>query len=267
MTTEEVDFSEDGRIGMTVYLHDVSSEMSYNDKRPAMLVFPGGAYRFLSDRENEPVALKYFAEGYNCFVLRYSVNEYARDYQPLREAALAVKTVRKFADEWNVLPDKIAVVGFSAGGHLAASLAVMWDGPIVNDLLDPGEEPEIFRPDAVVLSYALISSKTAAIHDDSFNTLFNGDKSRYHELSLENKVSDNTPPVFLWTTYDDMTVPVLNSLLFASAMAEAKRPFELHVFEKGPHGLSLCTEETGMVESRAKDWFNMSVEWLKLRFG
>src|SRR5262245_39492072 len=139
-------------IQLDAYLLYNSQEFQVGQRRPAMIVCPGGGYRFLSDREAEPIALRFSAKGYHAFVLRYSVG--TRLPAPMLELASAIALVRAHADEWLVDPNRIAICGFSAGGHLVGSLGVFWDKPFIFEPL--GLTPEQIRPNAVVMCYGLI---------------------------------------------------------------------------------------------------------------
>lgn len=225
--------------------------------RPAVVICPGGGYQFLSPREGEAIALQFAAAGFHTFILSYTVKpKYYR--QPLLELSQAVNEVRGRAREWKINPEQIAVCGFSAGGHLAASLGVHWD-----KLLDSPEN----KPNALILSYPVITSG-AFTHGGSMLHLLGPEPTEdlLAEMSLETQVSPGTPPTFLWHTVADQAVPVENSLFFAGALRKQNVPFELHIYPNGPHGLSLATVETD--DSRGTDthvatWMGLCVEWLK----
>lgn len=242
------------------YLLDRVENIKWNEKRPAVLIFPGGGYEFCSDREAEPIAMHFLAKGYNSFVLYYSVKKkYPASFS---NAAYAMYKIKMRADEFGIDKEKIAVLGSSAGGHLAGCLATMWsDSGIVRAI---GCEADDIRPAAAVLCYPVISGITSP-HQGSFNVLLGeepnpADVSR---LSLENRVTPKTPPVFLWCTADDDCVSAHNSLVFAKACVSNNVPVELHMYDKGPHGLSDCTKNTGWNE----DFYNNNAgEWLDLSF-
>jgi len=244
-----------------------------NKKRAAVLICPGGGYGFLSPRESEPVALQFNAAGYHAFVLHYSVAP--RRYPlALLDVSKALCVLRKRADAYMIHPGRIALCGFSAGAHLAASLGVYWDNPL--SLGAPGDggrkalngiEPGLNRPDALILGYPVVTSGPFA-HRGSFENLLGprADPQALEEVSLELHVNEKTPPTFLWHTYADEAVPLENSLLFAGALRRAGVPFEYHVYPEGVHGLSLATEETS-VEGKEPDphvssWMYLCVEWL-----
>jgi acetyl esterase/lipase len=254
-----------GGATLTGYIHSPSREMPNYDNRPAILVIPGGGYSMVSDRENEPVALAFFAEGFNVFALQYSVGAAARDMQPLLEAAAAIAMMRSRAAEWHIIADKIAVCGFSAGGHLAGSIGILYNKP---ELLERGGyAPDQVRPDAMALCYPVITSGAEA-HRGSFTNLTGSslDDEANREYSLELYVTDKTPPAFIWHCVDDTCVPVDNSIILIEALRKHKVPFEAHLFEKGGHGISVCTREVGTPNPHCAHWVELFCEWLRAKF-
>lgn len=213
------------------------------ETRPAMVVTPGGAYCFVAPSEAEPVAVKFYEYGYNTFVLTYTVNPLTLEplmMQPLMDVSRAVRYVRKNAGSFRIDPGKLAVCGFSAGGHLSASLCVHWQ-----DVDDPDPEYANIpnRPDAAILSYPVITSGEFA-HRGSFDALLGRepDPEKLRYMSLETQVTDKAPPCFLWQTVEDDCVPVENSYLFAKACKAAGVEFAHHVFTSGQHGLALADD-------------------------
>ncbi|WP_083258838.1 alpha/beta hydrolase [Cellulosilyticum sp. I15G10I2] len=251
---------------LSAYIVANSNDIHPNYKRPSVVICPGGGYRLTSDREAEPVALRFVAAGFNAFVLRYSVetNKYPAQ---LLEVSAAVAYIRKMANKWSVDENKIIVCGFSAGGHLAGSLGVFWNQSFIREKL--GLEAGENKPNAMILSYPVITAGEFA-HQGSFNHLLGPEASQEQRdtLSLENHVSVNTPPTFIWHTLDDTTVPVENALLFARALREKNILFELHIYYQGVHGLSLCDKTTAHIEKpeqinpHAATWFNLALGWL-----
>lgn len=234
--------------------------------RGAIVICPGGGYCFTSDREAEPIATQFAAAGYHAFVVNYSVapNRYP---QALFDLTRAVCIVREHAEEWRVDPERIMVGGFSAGGHLAASLGVFWNRPFLQTL--PRMQPGKNRPNALMLAYPVITSGEWA-HTGSFDTLLGSceDSPLRREMALETQVGSHTPPAFLWHTFDDGGVPVQNSLLFASALAAHSVPFELHIYPHGEHGLSLATKEVCEEESpHVATWVGLCLRWMRWVFG
>ncbi len=199
--------------------------------RPAVIVCPGGGYRYTSTRESESIAMQYLAAGMQAFVLYYHC---APAVFPcaLLELAKSVSIVRSHAAEWNIDPDKILVVGFSAGGHLAASIGCFWNQEFVYGPL--GLTAEDIRPNGNILGYPVITSGEFA-HRGSFDMLCAGlDQEKYLELtSLEKQAGAQNPPTFIWHTNEDQAVPVENSFLYTAALRKAKVPVEFHMYAHG----------------------------------
>lgn len=259
-----VDYAKAGLPGggapkLYTYLRDRSPEIR-DRQRPAIVICPGGGYGGTSDREAEPIALRFLAEGFSCFVLRYSCLQ-APFPGALLELAAAVALVRQNAAAWQVDPNKIMVCGFSAGGHLAASLGVFWNRDLVTGPL--GLHHQEHRPNGLILGYPVITSGEYA-HRGSFQNLLADRYDEYVDLvSLETQVSADTPPCFLWHTADDEAVPAENSLLFAAALQKQRIPYEMHILPSGPHGLSLATEETDSPSESCKDWTVWATRWIR----
>lgn len=251
---------------LVTYIQEYSSVLAINT-RPLVLVCPGGGYRYTSDREAESIALQFLAMGYHAAVLRYSC-EPAQYPTALFEIANAMVLIRKNAEEWHVDPDKIIVQGCSAGGHLAASLGVLWD----EDFLAEGiglkkDEHELLRPNGMLLCYPVITSGEFA-HRGSFETLLGDREAELGDfLSLENRVSEKTPRTFLWHTFSDGAVPVENSLLFVGALRKAGIPTEFHMYPRGGHGLALANRLTQSSDGKAlqeecSSWIGLAATWL-----
>lgn len=244
---------------LELYLRSPAPAMPNALRRPLVLVVPGGGYEHVSAREADPVALQFAAAGYHTAVLTYSVGEGARDHQPLRQLRAAIGLLRQNAERWGILPDRIAVCGFSAGGHLALSGAV----------LDcPGEAADRSRtPDAVLLAYPVITAGEYA-HRGSFVQLAGSeDAAAQRAFSLEDKITPDTPPVFVWHTMEDRTVPVENTLLLLSALRRAGVACEAHLFEQGVHGTSISTAEVDAADRHRARWVTLCLEWLGRTFG
>lgn len=252
---------------ISAYIPENSEEININKKRETIIICPGGGYEFTSDREAEPIALKFVAQGFNAVVIRYSIAP-VRYPTALLELAETVRYVREKEKEWNVDTEKVIVCGFSAGGHLAGSLGVLWNNEIIEKYLDIKNEE--VKPNAMILCYPVISSGEFA-HKGSFDSLLGEKEAEIsrENLSLEKLVSIETPKTFLWHTFDDGTVPVQNSLLFSNALASNKVQFELHIYPSGVHGLGLCEEITAMngrsehINSHIASWFNLACQWIK----
>ncbi len=219
------------------YLHEEGRD------RPGVLVIPGGGYCFVAPSEAEPVAKRFYKAGYQAFVLTYTVNPLMNaplGLQPLKDASRAMRLIRMNGEAFRTIPSQVAVCGFSAGGHLAASLAVHWqDIPDLDEALNAWTN----RPDGAILSYPVITAGPFA-HRGSFQALL-GEKPALEDLeymSLEKQVGKETPPCFLWQTATDNAVPVENSYLFAQACRQQGVPYAHHVFTQGQHGLALADD-------------------------
>ena len=251
---------------LTVYLQENSKEL-WIQTRPLVLLCPGGGYEWTSDREAEVLALPFLAMGYHAAVLRYSCAP-ARFPTALLELAFSLRTIRENAGQWHVEPEHVFVLGCSAGGHLAASLGVMWNRPFLRRTLDlPEEDAGLLRPDGLILCYPVITAGPYA-HEGSFQNLL-GDRVEElrEQVSLEKLVTGDTPPVFLWHTFTDPVVPVENALLFVEALRRAKVPTEFHMYASGGHGLSLATDLTrdasgGACPESCAGWISLVHTWL-----
>lgn len=255
--------TSDCRVSAWLHMDGASEEMVHRSK-PGIIICPGGGYGALSDREAEPVAKAYFAAGYHTFILRYSIMEDAKDFKPLTQLACTMAHVRKNGNAWGVDADRVAVCGFSAGGHLACSLGTLFnEKPFIERF---GKDIHI-RPDAMVLGYPVIASDEFA-HVNSLSRVSGAKPGEevYRWFGLDTHVDGQTPPAFLWHTAQDEKVPVENSLKMAVALSKAKVPFELHVFPEGLHGMSVCNETVGAKCEYNARWINWSICWLNKLF-
>ena len=255
---------------MDCYFLDTSEKLRYSTSRPVVVICPGGGYLRTSDREGEPIAMAFAAQGFHTVVLRYpcAPTRFPTALLCLGEAML---WLRGHAAEYSLNPDQIAVSGYSAGGHLAASLGVFWQEPFMAEHL--GCKSEDIRPNAMILGYPVITSGEFA-HRGSFENLLGESPSpeRLEYVSLEKRVTAATPPAFLWTTYTDEIVPMENTMLFASALRTAGVPFELHVYSIGEHGLGLAGKVTEnhlgeRVCPACEGWVTLACAWLHRQCG
>lgn len=231
-------------VTLTAYIPEYSSEMPHLEKRPAILVIPGGAYKMCSDREAEPVALAFMNKGYAAFILRYSVGKGKAAFpRPLNDAEEALELIHENADEWRINASKIAAIGFSAGGHLCAALGAM--GRI--------------RPAACILGYPCILESMGRILADPIP-------------GIDEYVDEKTPATFIFASCEDTCVPIENSIKYMAALNKYKIPFEVHIYEKGYHGFSTSDN---VVYSRKEDfeynkdtasWVELCMTWLGKRF-
>lgn len=230
---------------LTVYIPDKSPEYAHRDICPGVLVIPGGGYSMCSDREAEPIAFSFIAKGYAAFILRYTTGrDKGYDFSmPFADVNEAMKVIHENAEEWGVDKEKIAAIGFSAGGHLCAAVSTMGD----------------IRPAASILVYPCILESMSSI-------------LAFSVPGLEDKVDEKTPPAFIVSACEDNLVPIENSLAYASALNKKNIPFEMHIYEKGYHGFSLA-DRTVYSKAEAdycahiRGWFDLSATWFSKRFG
>ena len=236
----------------------VTKEMGRRNKG-AVLICPGGGYDWCSEREATPVAYRFLGAGYACFVLRYSCVD-KKFPTALLECAAAVKYIRENAEDFDINADRIFVLGFSAGGHLAASMANLWNSSVHSETL--GCTSEMLKVNGSVLCYPVILSDPALTHEGSITNLIQHkhDPELREFLSMDKRVGQQTPPTFIWHCADDGCVPVENSLFYMTALSKNKIPFEGHIYPWGGHGLSLCDATTA-----SGDWHIVPVagEWVK----
>lgn len=234
---EKYDFlgQDDRNPTLTCYLPRNIVEMGRADEmRPSIVVCPGGGYANCSEREAEPIALKFLNWGFNVFILRYSCAPHRYPVQ-LCEVAAVFEEIYANADAWHCDVAKVGIIGFSAGGHLSAHYSNAYNNPDVRKFF-----PDSKKPSFAILSYPVISADETFAHKGSFINLLGeypaGDDVQ--KYSCESLVTPNTPPTFIWHTTTDQAVPVKNSLVYATALAENNVPFSVHIYPYGVHGLS-----------------------------
>ena len=266
---------------LTTYILDNYEDLEPSRKRPLLLICPGGGYACLANREAEAVAIQANAAGFHAAILRYTLSPMAFP-SSLLDLAEAVRYCRLHAQEWNVDKDKIIVSGFSAGGHLAASLGVYWNGlnaggvkgedktPLIKKYL-PYSADEI-KPNALLLCYPVITAGEFAHRGSIENVLGENCAEKEEFVSLENLVTSDFPPSFIWHTDEDTLVPVENSLFLSLALRKARVKHELHVYGFGEHGLSLASAETAVLDDENRKerypegWFSQFVKWISRLF-
>ena len=242
MKIETITLNETRNVTLTAYTQSVEGEFPNIPMRPAILILPGGGYYFCSDREADPVAMPYLKAGYQVFILRYSVGENAVWPNPLDDYEQAMETLKAGAGEWNIYPDKIAVIGFSAGGHLAGAAATLSRN----------------RPAAAILGYPAAMGETIHMCLPS-------------APDIPGAVDRNTCPCFLFTARDDNVTPVRNVTAMMDALDRNGISFESHIYAYGPHGYS--TGDTSVLApdtricNRADHWVGDSLAWLKDMLG
>ncbi len=249
---------------LDIYLPYDSMERK-DRKRPCLLICPGGGYVFCTLRESEPVALEFLPEGFNVFILNYTCAP-ARFPTQIREVAAAMEVIYQNSEEWHCDTSKVSIIGFSAGGHLAAHYSTMFDCKEVREVF-----PESKAVNGSVLCYPVITALEGKCHSGSFESLLGHYPLTEEEMdyfSCDRCVNEKTPPAFIWHTFADNGVPVKSSLLYAEALEKYNIPFELQIYPQGGHGLSTCTYEThneldestvynGKWISQVKGWFKL----------
>lgn len=253
---------------LTAYLLDPMPQAPKR-LRPAVIICPGGGYGFVSAREDQPVAMEFLSAGCQVFVLHYHVTP---DIFPvaLMELARSMALVRANAAQWNIDPQRIMVCGFSAGGHLAGCLGMMYNREFLFGPL--GYKAGELRPDGMILCYPVITSGEYC-HQRSFEQLLGPDAADDPALrdlvSLELQAGPHVPRTFLWHTWADQSVPAENSLLLAMALRKAGVSLEMHLYPEGKHGLSLADtevsdEEGDCLQPHCQNWMTLVKEWISM---
>jgi acetyl esterase/lipase len=225
---------------------------------PTIVVCPGGGYGGLAAHEAEPIAKWLNTLGITGVVLKYRLGPRYHHPVELQDAQRAIRTVRAKAAEWNIDPKRVGILGFSAGGHLAATASTQFDGGDAK-ASDPIDR-QSSRPDVSVLVYPVITFTDPHTHAGSRRNLLgeNPSKELIESMSAEKRVTKETPPAFLFHTADDQAVPVENAILYASALRRHGVPFEMHIYETGRHGVGLATDHPilGTWPARCADWLS-----------
>lgn len=239
MRQETIILNAERNVTLTAYIQEVDGEFQFH-KRPAMLVLPGGGYAMCSDREADPVALAYLKAGFQAFVLRYSTGKHKAWPNPLNDYEQAMELLKEKADRWHLDADRIAAVGFSAGGHLCACAATIAKN----------------KPAAAILVYPAILKDIC-------------DMCQPGMPQPNEHVSGDTSPCFLVAARDDRTVDIKNSLMMQLALADNGIPFESHIYSYGGHGFSTGEEWiiNNSLTARVPNWVGDSVGWLKETLG
>jgi acetyl esterase/lipase len=242
MKYEVITLNQQRNVTLTAMIQDVGGEFRGITARPGIMVIPGGGYQFCSDREAEAVAFAYLKAGFQVFILRYSVEQYSRWPNPLEDYEQAMAYIHAHSAQWHTLADKIAVVGFSAGGHLAGAAATMAQN----------------RPAAAILGYAVLGKETA-------------EELGQEMPSITEHVDEQTCPCFLFASRTDSVVPIQNTLDMLNALNRFHTSFECHIYAFGPHGFSTadhCVQSCDTrIPQRAGDWVEDSIAWLRELFG
>ncbi len=230
---------------------------------PCIVICPGGGYNGISPREADPIALHFASEGYQTFVVHYSVKPHCFPQQ-LRDVAAAMEIIAEHAEEWECDMNKIAIMGFSAGGHLAAQYSNRFDCPEIRKLF-PDSKPV----QCTVLGYPVVTADTKVGHGETITNFVGHEIIDQNEngCSCEYLVTEKTPPTFIWHTAEDSVVNVENSLIYAKALRKHMVPFELHIYPYGEHGLTTVDDFTNPeVDEKvflAHSWLSECKKWLK----
>ncbi|MBQ8945415.1 MAG: alpha/beta hydrolase [Lachnospiraceae bacterium] len=245
------------------YGHEYSDSLPI-EKRPVVVIVPGGGYEHTSVREGEIVAMQFLSFGYHAAVLNYSCAP-ARYPVALLELAALIRLLREKAAEWHIDTDRIITLGFSAGGHLVGCLSSFWREKQLCEEINC--DSRMIRPDGQILCYPVITSGPAG-HQGSFMNLLGDDYStKKGDLSLEKHINDGVPRSFVWHTFEDRSVPVQNSLLYVSALADAGIPVEYHLYEHGAHGAStgrwISAKEPKQLVPEIDSWVGLAHSWIE----
>ena len=265
-TTEVVQlFPERPQITLTTYVAGTDPSLRFNNRRRAILILPGGGYSSCAPIESEPIAHHFLAAGFNAFILEYTTLATGSPLwpTPLLDASAAMKYIRDHAEELHIDPRYVFVIGFSAGGHLAAALGTMWDNDEIEKIL--GMEKGYNKPTGMILAYPVITGLEYAHRGSFYNILGDqyGNEDAHRELSLEHRVTEKTVPAFIWTTATDTTVPPQNSIMFGQALADNNIPFEMHIYPKGGHGAALANPIVGWnAPTPITAWLGDSIRWM-----
>lgn len=232
-------------------------------ERWGLLILPGGGYHCLAPAEGEPTALAFAAQGVQTFVYEYPVDPEGQWPESFLKVCEVMQYLRENAGKYGFSEQKLAICGFSAGGHMAGCVVNLFGHEVVKRA---GLVPEKVRPDAGVLCYPVITGTEPFGHRGSFGHLL-GEREIPEELNLEKSVPKNAPPVFLWCTGEDDTVPAENSLMYANSLRKMGVPFEFHYFQRGPHAMGVATQDSAFepmfANAHAAQWVGMCGDWMR----
>ena len=235
MHVERFVLNESRKVSLTAYIQEVGGTYRKLQQRPGILVIPGGGYRYVTRREGDPVAARFLQAGYQVMILEYSVGAFAAWPNPLDDYEQAMECISAHAEEWHLAMERFAVIGFSAGGHLAGAAATMAK----------------HRPAAAILGYALLTDEVQRCLDAP---------------SLVEKVTPDCCPCFLFASRTDQSVSVRNTLAFTNALQEAGVIYETHIYSHGPHGFSTGAgqvQDRAVMCRRAFAWSDDALSWLE----
>ncbi|AVK62117.1 alpha/beta hydrolase [Lactobacillus sp. CBA3605] len=249
---------------LTGFLHS-TDPTGTTPKYPSIIIVPGGGYTHIPVAQAEILARTFADHGYQAFYLQYSL---LTDVQPLGltpvlELGRTIQLLHQQAVAWQLDVQQITPVGFSAGGHVVALYNDYWHDWLPNALNTTADQ---LKPATVVLSYPVINPQYGYPADSATLAKWTANPN---ELAADQHVKATNRPTFIWVTADDPLVPAINSLAYAQALAQAKVPYELHVFQHGPHGLALANAQTAWRpaanQPHVAHWFNLALEWLTMQ--
>lgn len=273
----------------------MDSQISYNvyKKRPAIIICPGGGYMIHATKESEPVAITFMEKGYNCFILKYSVaidrdnpdselNPYAKYPIPVLQLMESIHIIKENAESWYIDKEQIYLMGFSAGGHVCASLGVRWnDMELINKLSFVPKNQEL-KPSGMVLGYPMLADNSKEFYQ--LNNRSHNNKSaeimkevlyqtkvptqeQEESINLINYISKDTIPTFIWHSTDDSVVDSTNSTKFINKLMSYGVSCEYHLFGHGNHGKSLASRLISMTEYEIDNhlnlWITLANYWMK----
>lgn len=301
MLTEKISVFNNPNANLYTYILDKEISTDVYKKRPAVIIIPGGSYLFTATKEGEAVATRFLSKGYHTFVLRYStyfkdsirdindpppINKQSHYPLQLLELMESIRIIKENADEWYIDIDNIFVLGFSAGGHLTASIGTKWDAPsLLDKFQNIAGNIDFFKPKGIVLGYPMLN-----VENLKMNMIENGGQtgefqSRYvnqalfgnedpsneqeYDLTIKNHVRADMPPVLLWQTTDDPLTKSADATEFVLEMIKKDVTCEYHLFEHGKHGLAVSDKTYAKTEDdinvEVAEWLNLTFNWLNVQ--
>ena len=240
----------------------ISERNEIVERRPGMLVCPGGGYWFCSPREAEIIAFRFLSEGFNCFVLDYTIQ--AKYPVPHLDLGLAISYIREHENEFDLLPNSLSIVGFSAGGHLVGSYGYLYK-EIAKEL---NKEEQLLKPFSIVMGYPVITSSPIYSHKGTFEIITGNNEELMEKMDIIKHIEKDYPPTFIWTTKDDEAVPSMNSVLMDESLTKSNVKHQFVLFESGWHGASLANRSCYQKENITakmkdiRDWASLAADFI-----